>query len=58
MIRRAAAGAIGGSAASAPMGALMLALQRTLPKREQYDLPPRQITSRIISPHAGAPRDR
>jgi putative membrane protein len=38
------AGGIAGLVATAPMSAVMLGLRRLLPRREQYALPPRQIT--------------
>jgi hypothetical protein len=40
-------GAIAGAAATAPMTAFMLAAFRFLPRREQYPLPPREITDEV-----------
>src|SRR5688572_23656586 len=40
-------GAIAGAAATAPMTAFMLTAFRFLPRREQYPLPPREITDEV-----------
>lgn len=52
MITRAFAsliGAIAGVVATGPMTVAMIALHRRLPRAERYPLPPREITSKIIS---------
>jgi putative membrane protein len=40
-------GAIAGAAATIPMTAFMLAMQRNLPKDQRYELPPEKITKEI-----------
>jgi hypothetical protein len=42
-----AAGAVAGLAATVPMTVLMRSAHRELPAREQYSLPPEQITHRV-----------
>ena len=46
-MQQAIAGSVAGFVATAPMTAVMLALHRRLPRREQYPLPPRRITMRV-----------
>jgi uncharacterized membrane protein YagU involved in acid resistance len=47
--RSLAAGAVSGFLATGPMSGAMLAMQRLLPWRERYSLPPRRIVSRITT---------
>ncbi len=46
-IERVAAGIVGGLAATVPMTVAMEAMHRALPRREQYPLPPREITENV-----------
>ncbi|HZW04140.1 MAG TPA: DUF1440 domain-containing protein [Anaerolineaceae bacterium] len=48
VLPRLLAGAFAGLVASGPMALMMAGLKRTLPKREQYALPPRLITEELI----------
>ncbi len=43
-------GALAGLIATAPMTAAMIAMLRRLPPQEQYPLPPRRITMRMLGP--------
>ncbi|MDQ4045331.1 MAG: DUF1440 domain-containing protein [Chloroflexota bacterium] len=58
-VNRVIVGGVAGLVATAPMTVVMLALHRLLPAREQYPLPPEEITG-ILMDRAGAgdPRDR
>ncbi len=47
--RRVLEGALSGLIATAPMSVLMLVGYRVLPRSEQYELPPRRITERLVS---------
>lgn len=40
-------GALAGAVATVPMSAVMATMQRALPAREQYPLPPKEITSKL-----------
>lgn len=44
-----AAGALAGCVAAVPMTAVMLVLQRLLPLRQRYPLPPAQVTRRLAA---------
>ena len=46
-MNRYAAGALAGLVATLPMTAVMVALRAALPRREQYALPPREITLEV-----------
>jgi len=48
LLMRIASGSLAGLLAAGPMGLLMVAWQKLLPKREQYALPPEQITEKVI----------
>lgn len=43
------AGAVGGLLATVPMTVAMVSLHRTLPRDEQYPLPPREITDDLVA---------
>lgn len=43
------AGAVGGLLATVPMTVAMVSLHRTLPRDEQYPLPPREITEDLVA---------
>lgn len=55
-MKRMLAGALAGTLATVPMTAVMLALHRRLPVKEQYPLPPREITDVAVSSVGGDPR--
>lgn len=40
-------GALAGAIATVPMSAVMTTMQRALPAREQYPLPPKEITAKL-----------
>lgn len=40
-------GALAGTVATVPMSAVMTTMQRALPEREQYPLPPKEITVKL-----------
>jgi uncharacterized membrane protein YagU involved in acid resistance len=40
-------GALAGAVATVPMSVVMTTVQRTLPAREQYPLPPKEITAKL-----------
>lgn len=40
-------GALAGAVATVPMSAVMTTMQRALPAREQYPLPPKEITAKL-----------
>mgnify|MGYP001217509958 CR=1 FL=1 len=49
VIQTAVEGAIAGFAATVPMSAAMVALYQLLPRREQYPLPPHEITEELAA---------
>lgn len=58
-MNRVIAGGVAGLVATAPMTVVMLALHRLLPVREQYPLPPEQITAELMGrTNEGDPSER